>query len=45
MISGKKDIDEEYGKIEVDFEGTNQQGESILISKKNLYRIKKEPTR
>ncbi len=44
-ISGKEDIDEDYGKIEVDFEGTNQQGETVLISKKNLYRIKKEPPR
>ena len=42
-VSGKEDIDEEYGKIAVDFEGTNQEGEIVLISKKNLYRIKKEP--
>ncbi len=44
-ISGKEDIDEDYGKIAVDFEGTNQQGETVLISKNNLYRIKKEPPR
>ena len=44
-ISGKEDIDDDYGKIAVDFEGTNQQGETVLISKKNLYRIKKEPQR
>ena len=44
-ISGKEDIDEDYGKITVDFEGTNQQGETVLLSKKNLYRIKKEPQR
>ena len=44
-ISGKEDIDEDYGKIAVDFEGTNQQGETVLVSKKNLYRIKKEPQR
>ena len=43
IISGKEDIDEEYGKIAVDFEGTNQQGETVLVSRKNLYRIKKEP--
>ena len=42
-ISGKKDIDEEYGKISVDYEGTNQEGETIVISKKNIYKIKKEP--
>jgi hypothetical protein len=44
-ISGKEEIDEEYGKIAVDFEGTNQEGETVLISRKNLYRIKKEPPR
>lgn len=42
-ISAKEDIDEEYGKIAIDYEGANQEGESIVISKKNLYRIKKEP--
>ena len=44
-ISGKEDIDKDYGKIVVDFEGTNQQGETVLLSKKILYRIKKEPPR
>ena len=42
-ISEKKDIDEEYGKITVDYEGTSQEGETIVISKKNIYKIKKEP--
>jgi hypothetical protein len=44
-VSGKEDIDDNYGKIAVDFEGTNQEGEIVLVSKKNLYRIKKEPPR
>ena len=44
-VSGKEDIDDDYGKIAVDFEGTNQQGETVLVSKKNLYRIKKDPPR
>jgi len=44
-ISGKEEIDVEYGKIAVDFEGTNQEGETVLVSRKNLYRIKKEPPR
>ena len=44
-VSQKEDIDEEYGKIFVDYEGTNQDDEIILISKKNIYRIKKEPPR
>ena len=43
LISEKSDIDEEYGKIAVDYEGTNQEGETIVISKKNIYKIKKEP--
>ena len=44
-ISGKNDIDDDFGKIEVDFEGTKQNGELVVLSKKNLYRIKKEPPR
>jgi len=44
-ISGKDDIDEDFGKIEVDFEGTKQNGDIVVVSKKNLYRIKKDPPR
>ncbi|MBT5201681.1 MAG: hypothetical protein HOK63_07825 [Thaumarchaeota archaeon] len=44
-ISSKEDIDDEYGKITIDYEGTNQDNEKIVISKKNIYRIKKEPPR
>jgi len=44
-ISSKEDIDDEFGKIAVDYEGTNQEGEIIVLSKKNIYRIKKEPPR
>jgi len=44
-ISGKDEVDNEFGKIEVDFEGTKQSGELVVVSKKNLYRIKKEPPR
>jgi hypothetical protein len=42
-ISGKEEIDDDYGKIAVDFEGINQEGDTVLVSRKNLYRIKKEP--
>ena len=42
-ISDKRDIDEDYGLISVDFEATFEGGELVLTSKKNLYRIKKEP--
>lgn len=44
-ISSKEDIDNEFGKIIVDYEGTTQEGETIVLSKKNIYRIKKEPPR
>ncbi|MDH3780854.1 MAG: hypothetical protein OES15_08390 [Nitrosopumilus sp.] len=44
-ISQKEDNDEEFGKIMVDYEGTTQDEEIIVLSKKNIYRIKKEPSR
>ena len=44
-VSGKEEIDEEFGKIFIDFEGTNQNGDLVVVSKKNIYRIKKEPPR
>jgi len=40
-VSEKKEIDEEFGRIGIDYEGTNQEDEKIVISKKNIYRIKK----
>ena len=39
------DIDEEFGKIAIDYEGSTQDGEVIVLSKKNIYRIQKEPPR
>ena len=44
-VSQMEDIDEEFGKIMIDYEGTTQDGELIVLSKKNIYRIKKEPPR
>ena len=44
-VSGKEDVDDEFGKIAVDYEGTNQEGETIVLSKKNIYRMKKNPPR
>jgi len=43
-VSQKYDIDDNFGKIVVNYEGTNQDGETVVLSKKNIYRIKKEPT-
>ena len=42
-ISDKRDIDDEYGLISIDFEVHFEDGELVLTSKKNLYKIKKEP--
>ncbi|NQV39812.1 MAG: hypothetical protein HQ505_04645 [Nitrosopumilus sp.] len=44
-MSQKEDIDDEFGKIFVDYEGSSQDNETIVLSKKNIYRIKKEPPR
>ena len=44
-ISSKEDIDEEYGKITVDYEGTKQNGDTVVVSKRNVYRMKKDPPR
>ena len=44
-VSQKEDIDEEFGKITMDYEGTGQDEELIVIAKKNIYRIRKEPPR
>ena len=43
-VSQKDDIDDEFGKIAIDYEGTSN-GEMIVISKRNIYRVKKEPSR
>ena len=38
---GKIDIDEKFGKIIINFEGSTQDDQLIIISKNNIYRIKK----
>lgn len=40
-VSAKEDIDEEFGKIAINYEGTKQEGEIVVLSKRNWYRIKK----
>jgi hypothetical protein len=42
-ISEKTDINENYGLLAIDFEGTKDNGELVVVSKHNLYQIKKEP--
>ena len=41
-ISEKKELNEEFGLIAIDFEGVNEEGKTVVISKKNLYQIKKD---
>jgi|ERR1700687_1321747 len=41
-ISEKKELNEEFGLIVIDFEGVNEEGKTVVISKKNLYHIKKD---
>jgi len=40
-VSRLEDIDDEFGKISIDYEGTSQENDIIVISKLNIYRIKK----
>ena len=40
-VSQKENIDDEFGKIVIDYEGTTQDEEPIVIAKKNNYRVKK----
>lgn len=42
-ISDKKDVDDEFGMVSVDFEGKKENGDVVVIARRNLYRIKKEP--
>jgi len=42
-ISDKRDISDEFGLLTVDFEGIKDNGDLVLVSKRNLYQIKKEP--
>jgi hypothetical protein len=44
-VSAKEDIDDEFGKIAINYEGIKQDGEIVVISKRNWYRIKKTVSR
>jgi hypothetical protein len=43
-ISEKTDLNESYGLLAVDFEGSKDNGELVVVSRRNLYQIKKEPS-
>lgn len=42
-VSDKRDTEDDFGTIAVDFEGKKENGDLVVVAKKNLYRIKKEP--
>jgi hypothetical protein len=42
-ISEKRELDEQFGLLGIDFEAINQDEKTIVISNRNLYRIKKDP--
>lgn len=42
-ISDKRDLNDEFGLVAVDFEGMGEDGKTVLLSKRNLYQMKKEP--
>ncbi|MHB8547345.1 MAG: hotdog family protein [Nitrosotalea sp.] len=42
VISEKREINDEFGLIGIDFEGKDEEGRVIVISKRNLYQIKKD---
>lgn len=43
VISGTADVDDEYGRISVDYEAAGGDGKLVLLSRRNIYRIRKNP--
>jgi hypothetical protein len=41
-ISEKRELNDEFGLVVIDFEGINEDGKTIIVSKKNIYQIKKD---
>ena len=41
-ISEKIDLNENYGLLAIDFEGTKDNGDLVVVSKRNLYQIRKD---
>ncbi len=42
-IVGKRDLNDEFGLLSIDFEGTKDDNDLVLVSKRNIYQIRKEP--
>ncbi|HXV38840.1 MAG TPA: hypothetical protein VD699_04645 [Nitrosopumilaceae archaeon] len=42
-ISEKIDLNENYGLLAIDFEGSKENGDLVVVARRNLYQIKKDP--
>ena len=42
-ISEKTDLNENYGLLAIDFEGFKENGDLVVVARRNLYQIKKDP--
>jgi hypothetical protein len=42
-ISEKTDLNEDYGLLSIDFEGSKENGDLVVVARRNLYQIKKDP--
>ena len=43
VISGVEDVSDEYGRISVDYEAAGEGGRPVLLSRRNIYRVRKNP--
>ena len=43
-IVEKTDLNENYGILAIDFEGSKENGDLVVVARRNLYQIKKNPT-
>ena len=42
-ISEKTNLNENYGLLAIDFEGSKDSGDLVVVARRNLYQIKKDP--
>ena len=42
-IVEKTDLNENYGILAIDFEGSKENGDLVVVARRNLYQIKKDP--
>ena len=42
-ISEKTELNENYGLLAIDFEGSKENGDLVVVARRNLYQIKKDP--